>query len=71
VLPSQLRGGDPASHLPAVCPTPLLDRPDHRVLPADHIQPFDQLGHRQHPATGVSAGSDRPIRTRRRATRDL
>jgi hypothetical protein len=30
-------------------PTPLPDRPDHRVQPADHIQPVDQLGHRQHP----------------------
>jgi hypothetical protein len=27
----------------------LLERPDRRVQPADHVQPLDQLGHREHP----------------------
>ena len=26
----------------------LLDRPDRRVEPADHVQPLDQLAHREH-----------------------
>jgi hypothetical protein len=26
----------------------LLDRPDRRVQPADHVQPLDQFGHRHH-----------------------
>jgi hypothetical protein len=46
----QLRGGDPDQHLPAgMTAAALLDRPDRRVQPIDHIQPVGQLGHRQHP----------------------
>jgi hypothetical protein len=28
--------------------TALLDRPDRRVQPADHVQPLHQFGHRRH-----------------------
>ena len=49
VLPGQLRGGHPHQQLPAgVAAAALLDRPDHRVEPADHVQPLDQLAHREH-----------------------
>ena len=50
VFPGQLRGGDPDQHLPAgMAAAALLDRPDPRVQPVDHLQPLDQLGHRDHP----------------------
>ena len=49
VLPGQLRGSHPHQQLPAgVAAAALLDRPDLRVQPADHVQPLDQLGHRDH-----------------------
>jgi hypothetical protein len=49
ILPSQLRGGHPHQQLAAgVAAAALLDRPDRRVQPADHIQPLHQLGHRDH-----------------------
>jgi hypothetical protein len=70
VLPGQLRGRDPDQQLPAGEPAAaLLERPDRRVQPADHVQPVGQLGHRQHPDTGVNVRSGAPIRTRRRPRR--
>jgi hypothetical protein len=49
VFPGQLRSGHPDQQLPAgMAAAALLDRPDRRVQPADHIQPLDQLGHRHH-----------------------
>jgi hypothetical protein len=50
VLPGQLRRGHPDQQLSgSVPPAALLDRPDRRVQPTDHIQAVGQLGHRQHP----------------------
>ena len=61
VLPGQLRRGHPDQQLPAGVPAvALLDRPDRRVQPADHVQPLDQLGHRDHARdTGSTTGPAR------------
>jgi hypothetical protein len=49
VFPGQLCGGDPDQQLCGGVPAAaLLDRPDRRVQPADHVQAFDQFGHRHH-----------------------